>query len=48
MWRRADGTIGIEITDLFLSPIRLIGVKDGDGYYLRGWRGRPPEEEATK
>ena len=44
MWRRPDGTIGIEISDVFLRSIRLIGTKEGDQYYLRGWRGRPPEE----
>lgn len=43
MWRNKDGSVGIVITDVFNTPIRLIGIKEGDGYYVRGWRGDPPE-----
>jgi hypothetical protein len=42
MWKNDDGTIGMEITDVFLYPIHIIGVRDGSEYYLRGWRGEPP------
>lgn len=45
-WRNKDGTIGIEISDVFLAPINLIGVKEGEWYFLRGWRGKPPDEIA--
>lgn len=43
LWRNADGSLGIFLTDVFNVPIHLIGTKDGDTYHVRGWRGEPPE-----
>lgn len=43
LWLNPDKTIGGVITDLFLWPIHFVAVKEEDHYYIRGWRGKPPE-----
>jgi hypothetical protein len=43
MWRNEDGSIGGVVTDLFGWPVHFVAVKEESSYYIRGWRGRPPE-----
>lgn len=43
LWREKDGTLRATLSDIFNWPIHIVARKDGDRYYLQGWRGKPPE-----
>lgn len=43
LWLNPDKSIGGVITDVFNEPIHIIAKKEGSEYWVRGWRGTPPE-----